>query len=54
MLAFVISVLNGCETCARSHEKALKDGGASAEKIHELARLAAVVKGLKVLIKEDV
>jgi AhpD family alkylhydroperoxidase len=53
MLAFVVSVLNGCETCTRSHEKALKDGGATAEKIHELARLAAVVNGLKALIKED-
>jgi alkyl hydroperoxide reductase subunit D len=49
MLAFVVSVLNGCETCTRSHEKALKDGGATSEKIHELARLAAVVKGLKAM-----
>lgn len=53
MLAFVISVLNGCETCTRSHEKALKEGGATSEKIHELARLAAVVNGLKGLIKEN-
>jgi alkyl hydroperoxide reductase subunit D len=53
MLAFVVSVLNGCETCTRSHEKALKDGGATSEKIHELARLAAVTKGLKALIKEN-
>ena len=51
--AFVVSVLNGCETCTRSHEKALKDGGATPEKIHELARLAAVASGLKALIKEN-
>jgi lipoyl-dependent peroxiredoxin subunit D len=53
MLAFVVSVLNGCETCTRSHEKALKEGGATSEKIHELARLAAVANGLKALIKEN-
>ena len=53
MLAFVVSVLNGCEACTRSHEKALKDDGATSEKVHELARLAAVVKGLKALLKEN-
>jgi alkyl hydroperoxide reductase subunit D len=53
MLAFVVSVLNGCETCTRSHEKTLKDGGATSEKIHELARLSAIVNGLKALIKEN-
>jgi lipoyl-dependent peroxiredoxin subunit D len=50
MLAFTVSVLNGCEACTQSHEKALKGAGISAEKIHDLARLAAVAKGLKVLI----
>jgi lipoyl-dependent peroxiredoxin subunit D len=51
MLAFTVSVLNGCETCTQAHEKALKGAGVSAEKIHDLARLAAVVKGLSVLLK---
>lgn len=47
MLAFAVSVLNGCETCIRSHEKVLRDAGVSADKIHDLARIAAVVKGIK-------
>jgi alkyl hydroperoxide reductase subunit D len=47
MLAFAISVLNGCETCTRAHEKTLRDAGVAVDKIHDLARLAAVVKGLK-------
>jgi lipoyl-dependent peroxiredoxin subunit D len=50
MLAFAVSVLNGCETCTRSHEKALRDAGVAVDKIHDLAKIAAVVKGLKVLI----
>jgi alkyl hydroperoxide reductase subunit D len=53
MLAFTISVLNGCEVCTQAHEKALKEAGVPADKIHDLARLAAVVKGLSVLIKTE-
>jgi lipoyl-dependent peroxiredoxin subunit D len=49
MLAFAVSVLNGCESCIRSHEKALRDAGLGVDKIHDLARLAAVVKGLNAL-----
>jgi alkyl hydroperoxide reductase subunit D len=44
MLAFAVSVLNGCENCISSHEKTLRDAGVSTEKIHDLARLAACVK----------
>jgi alkyl hydroperoxide reductase subunit D len=47
MLAFAVSVVNGCESCVRSHEKVLREAGVSADKIHDLARLASVVKGLK-------
>lgn len=49
MLAFAVSVLNGCQSCVRSHEKVLRDAGVSADKVHDLARLAAVVKGLNTL-----
>ena len=49
MLAFAVSVLNGCESCVRSHEKVLRDAGMSADQVHDLARLAAVVKGLSAL-----
>lgn len=50
MLAFAVSVLNGCQSCVRSHEKVLRDAGVTAEKVHDLARLAAVVKGLNTLL----
>jgi alkyl hydroperoxide reductase subunit D len=49
MLAFAVSVLNGCESCIRSHEQVLRDAGTSVDQIHDLARLAAVVKGLQAL-----
>ncbi len=47
MLAFAVSVINGCEKCVTSHEKALLQLGATREQIHDLARFAAVVFGLK-------
>jgi lipoyl-dependent peroxiredoxin subunit D len=49
MLAFAVSVINGCEKCIRSHEAVLLESGVTIEKIHDLARLAAVTKGLSVL-----
>ncbi len=49
LLAFAVSVLNGCESCIRSHEKVLRDANVPVDKIHDAARMAAVVKGLKTL-----
>lgn len=46
MMAFSVSVVNGCPTCVSSHEKALTEIGVSRDKIHELARLASILKGL--------
>ncbi len=49
MLALAVSVINGCQNCVKSHEQVLRDSGVSADKIHDLARLASVVKGIKAL-----
>ncbi len=49
MLAFAVSVVNGCETCVTSHEAVLREAGVDVEKIHDLARMASVVKALKTL-----
>ena len=45
-IAFTVSVINGCPSCMTAHEKALTNLGVSREKIHDLARLASVTKGL--------
>ena len=49
MLALAVSVINGCQTCVKAHEQVLREAGVSVEKVHDLARLASVVKGLKAL-----
>jgi len=51
MMAFAVSVVNGCPSCIASHEKALRQLNMEADKVHDLARLAAVVKGLTALQK---
>lgn len=48
-MAFSVSVINGCPTCVSSHEKALTQIGVTADKIHDLARMASVSKGLSML-----
>ncbi len=50
MMSFAVSVVNGCPNCIASHEKALRGLSIEADKIHEMARMAAVVKGLSTLI----
>lgn len=50
-LAFAVSVLNGCESCIAAHEKTLLELGLNEEKIHDLARLAAVVAGVSALYR---
>lgn len=50
LLAIGVSMINGCEKCVTSHEAALMQLGVDREKIHEIARLAATVKGLATLL----
>ena len=50
-MAMTVSIVNGCPMCIVSHENALKTAGATADQIHELARLAATATGLSALKK---
>lgn len=49
MMSLAVSAVNGCPVCVASHEHALRNLGLSADKIHDLARLASVCKGLNSL-----
>ncbi|MBX3033171.1 MAG: carboxymuconolactone decarboxylase family protein [Bdellovibrionaceae bacterium] len=46
MMSLAVSAVNGCPTCIASHENAIRELGVATEKIHDVARLAAVAKGL--------
>jgi len=51
MMSLSVSIINGCPVCVASHEKAVRHHEVSADKVHDLARLAATAKGLTSLKK---
>jgi alkyl hydroperoxide reductase subunit D len=51
MMSLSVSIVNACPVCVASHEKAVRTHDVSADKVHDLARLAAVSKGLTSLKK---
>lgn len=46
LLAFAVSVLNGCAMCISSHQVSLEKHSVSGEKIHDTIRLTAVLKAV--------
>lgn len=51
MMALAVSIINGCEMCVKSHEKSLTELGVSEDQIHDLARLASVIKGIEPILR---
>lgn len=50
LTSLVVSAVNGCERCVTSHERSVKEHGASEARIYDAIRLAAVIKSLSVII----
>lgn len=50
LISLVVSAVNGCEQCVRSHEHSVKELGADEARIYDAVRLGAVIKGLCVTI----
>jgi alkyl hydroperoxide reductase subunit D len=50
LVSLAVSALNGCELCVTSHESSVKSHGANEARVYDAIRLAAVIKGLTVLI----
>lgn len=48
LFCLAVSAINGCERCIGAHEKTLREAGATAEHVHDAARLAAIVEGFAV------
>ncbi|POM25311.1 Alkyl hydroperoxide reductase AhpD [Actinomadura rubteroloni] len=48
-----VSAVNGCGRCLESHEKVLRDGGLSRERIQEALRVAAVVHATAVTLEGE-
>ena len=46
LVSLVISAVNGCELCVRSHEQSVLQHGSSEARVLEAVKLGAVLKGL--------
>lgn len=44
------SAISGCESCVRSHEKAVRERGGSKEQVQDAVRIAAVLNGVAVAL----
>lgn len=53
LMSMACAALAGCEVCIQSHEESLLKAGATQSQIHESARIAAVVKGFSIAIKNE-
>ncbi|MCY1532842.1 Alkyl hydroperoxide reductase AhpD [compost metagenome] len=46
LASLMVSALNNCEMCIKSHEASVKQHGVTEQKIFESVRLAGVIKSL--------
>ncbi|WP_461149804.1 carboxymuconolactone decarboxylase family protein [Spirosoma pulveris] len=50
LMSLVVSAVNGCELCVKSHEESVLKHGSSEPRIFDSIRLASVIKGLITLL----
>ena len=50
MMSLVISALNGCEQCVKSHEVSVLQHGATEARVYDAIRLGAIVKGFTTIL----
>jgi alkyl hydroperoxide reductase subunit D len=51
LFSLAVSAINGCETCVRSHEAVVVEGGLSEDQVHDAIRLAAVIHAAAVSLE---
>ncbi|MGZ8711040.1 MAG: carboxymuconolactone decarboxylase family protein [Thermoanaerobaculia bacterium] len=51
LFCLAVSAINGCETCVRSHEKNVIEGGLSDDQVHDAVRIAATVNAAAVALE---
>ena len=54
LFCLAVSAINGCETCVRSHEKAVIEGGLSEDHVHDAVRIAATIHAAAVALEMPV
>jgi alkyl hydroperoxide reductase subunit D len=51
LFSLAVSAINGCETCVRSHEAAVVQGGLTEDQVHDAVRIAATIHAAAVALE---
>ena len=51
LMCLAVSAINGCETCVRSHEKVVLEGGLTEDHVQDAVRIASVIHGTAVALE---
>lgn len=51
--SLAVSAINGCSTCVASHEKVVREKGASPAMVQDAVRIAAVIHAVAVTLEQD-
>lgn len=51
LFSLAVSAINGCETCVRSHEKVVLEGGLTEDQVHDAVRIAATIHAAAVALE---
>jgi alkyl hydroperoxide reductase subunit D len=51
LFCLAVSAINACESCIRSHEKVVLEGGLTEEHVHDAVRIAAVIEATAVALE---
>src|SRR3954449_9725282 len=51
LYALAASAVGGCESCMRSHERVVIDGGLTEEQVHDAVRIAATIHGAAISLE---
>ena len=51
LFCLAVSAINGCETCIRSHERVVLEGGLSEDHVNDAVRIASTFHGVAVALE---
>jgi lipoyl-dependent peroxiredoxin subunit D len=51
LFCLAVSAINNCETCMRSHEKVVLDGGLTEDHVHDAVRIASIIHAAAVALE---
>jgi alkyl hydroperoxide reductase subunit D len=51
--SLAVSAIKGCESCVRSHEKVVRDKGASAAMVQDAIRIASILHGVATVLDAE-